>query len=160
MWIVDYIPVFFTHTLLLVSLLSFIVCVFFNMIPFVSQYTKQIQIVSVILLCATIYLEGGYAEKTKWELKVKDQQVQIAQYEAKSAEVTTKEVTKYVYKDKIIKQKGDVIEKEVIKWRDRIDATCSFPNATIRLLDSAADGKTISDTSSNSDGTSKTTGTN
>lgn len=159
MWIIDWIPAFFTHTVLLISLAGFIICSFFNTLPFVRVYSKQIQILSVILLCGALYLEGGYAEKTKWETKLKDQEVLVAEYKAKSEQITVKEVIKYVDRQKIIYKKGQVIEKEIEKWRDRIDSNCNVPNAAIMLLDSSAD-KTIPGTPISSDASTKGSSSN
>jgi hypothetical protein len=50
-----------------------------------------------------------------WQLKVKEMEAKVAQAEAEAAIMNVEIIEKVVYKDRVIKEKGD----EIIKYIDR-----------------------------------------
>jgi len=107
-------------------------------IPLISKYKLPIQIISLLLLSLGVYLEGGLAEKAKWELRVKEMEAKVAQAEAKSAVVNTEIVEKVITQKQVIKVKGD----KVIEYIDRevkvFDNTCTVPEIAIKAHNMAA----------------------
>lgn len=86
-----------------------------------------------------LYMEGGISNQERWEAKVAEAKLEMAKKETASAEVTTKVVTKYVNKVEIVKEKGDVIIKEVPKYITEVaDGQCVIPNGFVLLHDSAS----------------------
>lgn len=142
MWILDWVPFWIFHAITLAGVLGIIASYFFQyfrFIPFVYTYRIPIQIVSILLLVLGIYMQGAISNQEKWEAKVAEAKLEAAKKEAQSAEVTTKVITKYVDKVKIVKEKGDVIVQEIPKYITKeSDAKCDVPNSFIVLHDSAA----------------------
>jgi hypothetical protein len=107
-------------------------------IPLISKYKLPIQIISLLLLSLGVYLEGGLAEKAKWELRVKEMEAKVAQAETKSAVVNTEIVEKVITQKQVIKVKGD----KVIEYIDRevkvFDNTCTVPEMAIKAHNMAA----------------------
>jgi len=139
MWILDFLPFWIFHLIVLVGIGGLITSLVLKFIPFVSMYRVPIQVASIIILVFGVYMEGGISNQEKWEAKVAEAKLEMAQKETASAEATTKVVTKYVTKIQIVKEKGDVIIKEVPKYITKeSDAKCPIPNAFVVLHDSAS----------------------
>jgi hypothetical protein len=138
MWIINWLPEFVVHLIFLAGIVGTIAGFVLGFIPFVSKYKLPIQIISLILLSLGVYLEGGLAEKAKWELRVKEMEVKVAEAEAKSAVVNTEIVEKVITQKQVIKVKGD----KVIEYIDRevkvFDNTCTVPEIAIKAHNMAA----------------------
>jgi hypothetical protein len=138
MWIIDWLPTFVVHLITLAGLGGLIVSFLAGfLIP--QQYKLIAQVCSVLVLALGLYLEGGLSNEDKWQAKVKEMQVQIAQTEKAGAEATVKVVTKFVDRVQIVKEKGDVIVQKVPEYITKeSDAKCTIPNGFVVLHDAAA----------------------
>jgi hypothetical protein len=95
-----------------------------------------------MLLCLNSFAIGVSVNEANWQVKVKDLQIQIAHLETKTAEVTTKVVTEYIEKVKIVEGKTHVIIKKVPEYITKeSDAKCSINTGAIELLNAAAENK-------------------
>jgi hypothetical protein len=85
-----------------------------------------------------VYLEGGLAEKNKWELRVKEMEKKVAEAQAKAAVVNTQIVEKVVTEKEYIKVKG----AKVVEYIDRevkvFDSNCTVPEVAIKAHDMSA----------------------
>ena len=138
MWIINWLPEFVVHLIFLAGIAGTIAGFVLGFIPFISKYKLPIQIISLLLLSLGVYLEGGLAEKAKWELRVKEMEKKVAEAEAKSAVINTEIVEKVVTQKQVIKVKGD----KVIEYIDRevkvFDNTCTVPEIAIKAHNMAA----------------------
>ena len=138
MWIINWLPEFVVHLIFLAGIVGTIAGFILGFIPFVSKYKLPIQIISLLLLSLGVYLEGGLAEKAKWELRVKEMEKKIAQAEARAARVNTVIVEKVVKEKEFIKVKG----QKVVEYIDRevkvFDENCSVPEVAIKAHDMSA----------------------
>lgn len=139
MWMLQFLPDFVFHLITIIGILGIVASFFFGFIPFVSQYKLPIQVGSIIALVIGLYFEGGIANEAIWQAKVKEMEVKVAEAQAKSAAENTKLVEKIVYKDKIIKERGqDIIkyvETEIVKYNDQ----CVIPKEFITAINRAAE---------------------
>jgi hypothetical protein len=157
MWLIEFLPFWVFHLIVLVGIGGIIVSEVLKFIPFVTIYRLPIQVASIIALVFGVYMEGGISNQEKWEAKVAEAKLEMAQKETASAEATTKVVTKYVTKIQIVKEKGDVIIKEVPKYITKeSDAKCPIPNAFVVLHDSASKNEVPDATRLANEGTSDT----
>jgi hypothetical protein len=157
MWLIEFLPFWIFHLIVLVGIGGIIVSEVLKFIPFVTIYRLPIQVASIIALVFGVYMEGGISNQEKWEAKVAEAKLEMAQKETASAEATTKVVTKYVTKIQIVKEKGDVIIKEVPKYITKeSDAKCPIPNAFVVLHDSASKNEVPDATRLANEGTSDT----
>lgn len=137
--LIDYLPNAVFYLLTGVAFLGLFFSYVWGKIPFVGLYSKPVEIACALAFTFGVYMIGAISNEERWQLRIKEAQVKIAQLEAKSAEETVRVVTKYVEKVKIIKEKGDVIIKEVPKYITADDdAKCTVPNGFVVLHDSAA----------------------
>ena len=135
MWLLNFLPNYIFHILSLIGLIGLIV----TLLPLPILYKSSIQIISIAILTFAIYMEGAISNQAKWQAKVAALQVEIAKKETISANITTEVITKYVDRVKIVKEKGNVIIKEIPTYITKTDdAKCVVPNGFVVLHDSAS----------------------
>lgn len=143
MWMLSFIPDSVLQTLIFMILFigagGYILGSFGNLFLGIKPYSSLIKTLSTILMIAGVYFYGGYGVEMEWRQKAKELQAEIDRKDAVSAQVTEKIVTQYVDKVKIVKEKGNVIIKEIPKYITKeSDANCVIPNSFIVLHDSAS----------------------
>lgn len=139
MWVLDFLPFWVFHLILLVGVVGSFISFFVGSIPLVNKYIIPVKIVSLFLLVCGLYMEGGVSNQERWEAKVADAKLEMAKKDTASAEATTQVVTKYVTKVQVVKEKGDAIIKEVpIYVTKDADSKCVIPNGFVLLHDSAS----------------------
>lgn len=139
MWLLNFIPDALIHILVIAGVLGIVASFVFGFIPFINTYKLPTQVISIIALCLGVYLEGGIANNDIWKAKVAAAELKASQLETKSAESTVQTINKYIDRVKIVKEKGDVIVKEVPKYISvKSDAECIIPKSFVLLHDSAA----------------------
>lgn len=112
----------------------------FNLIP--PQYTLAVKVALVALLLTLTYFKGRSDVQVKWDLANEQTAKQIAELQAKQAEVTTKVVTEYITKVQTVKQKGDTIVKYVDRYiTQEQDSNCVIGNNVVSLHDAAAENR-------------------
>ena len=141
MWIVNFLPDFVFHALLLVSLLALVTSFVLDSIPFVSTNAKAIQLASAVVLAIALFFEGTISDNTAWLARVSALERQVAVAEAKSKETNT--VIQYQYRDKVrtVKETQVVVQERIVKEAEKIDAECKINAETISILNQAAGGK-------------------
>ena len=138
MWIINWLPETFVHIIFLVGVLGTIAGFVLGFIPFISKYKLPIQIVSLLLLSLGVYLEGGLAEKNKWELRVKEMEAKVAEAKAKSAETNTVIVEKVVTEKEYIRLKGQKVTEYIDREVKVFDSNCTVPEVAIKAHDMSA----------------------
>jgi hypothetical protein len=141
MWIVNFLPDFVFHALLLVSLLALVASFVLDSIPFVSTNAKAIQLASAVVLAIVLYFEGAISDNDAWLARVAALEKQVAVAESKSKETNT--VIQYQYRDKVrtIKETQVVVQERIVKEAARMDAECRVSPEAISILNQAAGGK-------------------
>jgi hypothetical protein len=156
MWLLSFVPDFIFHIIAIVGILLTIGAIAFGQIPFIGTYNIPINIIGVVLIIFGFYMEGGISNQEKWEAKVAELKLEMAKKETASAEVTTKVITKYVTKIEVVKEKGNVIIKEIPKYITKdADAKCDVPTGFVVLHDSASRNEVPDSTRSIDAGTSE-----
>jgi hypothetical protein len=141
MWIVNFLPDFIFHLLLLVSLLTLVASFVLDSIPFVSTNAKAIQLASAVVLAIALFFEGAISNNDAWLARVAELERQVAVAEAKSKETNT--VIQYQYRDKVrtIKETQVVVQERIVKEAEKMDAECRVSPEAIDILNQAAGGK-------------------
>lgn len=133
MWLLSFLPNYFFHLLTLAGVIGVIACLF--PIP----YKSIVQIISVIVLSFSLYIEGGISNQIEWEAKVAQVKLDMAVKQVASADATAKVIVKYINKIQVIKETGDAIIKEIPIYITKIDdSKCVVPNGFVLLHDSAS----------------------
>ena len=151
MWLLDFMPNWIFHAILLAGSLGLIASFILNFIPTFKLYHLPIQVISVLLIALGVWFQGAMSNQAEWEAKVKDLEVKIAEAQAQSQEENIKIVTKTVKQIQIVREKGqDIItyvDKEVVKDQEVIKfvENCPIPEIIISTHNAAALNKIIED---------------
>jgi hypothetical protein len=141
MWIVNFLPDFIFHALLLVSLLALVASFVLDSVPFVSTNAKAIQLASAVVLAIALYFEGAISDNDAWLARVAELERQVAVADAKSKETNT--VIQYQYKDKVrtVKETQVVVQERIVKEAAKMDTECRVSPDVVSILNQAAGGK-------------------
>jgi hypothetical protein len=153
MWILQFLPNWIFYAILLIGVAGFAATYLLKFIPIpaIYLYKTPIQLGSIALIVIGVYMSGAISNEESWKAKVAEVQAELAKKETASAEVTTKIVTKYVKQIETIKEKGDVIIKEIPTYITKVDdSKCAIPNGFVLLHDSASKNE-VPDTSRSAD---------
>lgn len=142
------------YAIFFLGVMGFISSLIMRFIPAIYLYKTLIQVVSIVLIAIGTYMSGAISNEEAWQARVKELEVKVAESETKSAQENVKIVEKIVYKDKIVKEKGQdiikYIDREVVKKEEIVKfiENCPIPkeivdvhNNTINQMNEAAKRK-------------------
>ena len=144
MWLMNFLPNWIFHAILLAGVLGLIASLVLKFIPFFNTYKLPVQVLSILLIVTGVWFEGAISNQAEWEARVAEMQIKVAEAEAKSSEANVKIVTKIVKKTKRIREKGDAIisyiDREVVKNNEVIKfvENCPIPDIIIKTHNAAA----------------------
>jgi hypothetical protein len=147
MWMLSFVPdsllFWIVNTILIVgaigSFLSFFVLhKILNKFPALAPYHLLIQIVSIVLLVAGVYLKGGYGVEMTWRERVADLEAKIKVAEAKSEQANIDLAAKQKEKVKVVKEVQVVIKEKIVQVASKIDAECKVDPDAISIINDAA----------------------
>jgi len=119
--------------------------------PGLSPYYHVLQIVSAAMLLGGVYFKGSYHTEAQWRAKVAAAEEKVKIAEKQAAEATGKIETKVVTKTKVIKDKAEIIEKEIVKEIVKFDTKfvpggeCEIPKEFILLHNRSAESPAVKD---------------
>ena len=141
MWILEWLPNWIFYLILLLGIVGFAITYLLKFIPIpaIYMYRTPIQLVSVLLIVVGVYMSGSIANNESWLAKVREVEAKLAQAEAKGAQETIKIVEKVVYRERVVKERGQnviqYVDREVVKY----DNKCEIPPPFIDALNQAAE---------------------
>lgn len=115
-WMLGLLPDWFWTLVLIIGVLAVIAAWVLKFIPFVKTYRLVLQVGGVLAMLAGVYYQGFYSNEAKWQARVKELEAKIAAAEAESKKTNVIIQEKIVYKDKIIKERGQT----QIQYIDRL----------------------------------------
>jgi hypothetical protein len=110
----------------------------FKYIPFLGQYPLLIELVGVALLCAGLFLYGGYATEMSWRDKVKEVETKVEIAKKESAEANTKLEAKSKEKQKVRIEYYNTVKERIVEKEKIIDAKCELDPEVPKLINAAA----------------------
>ena len=144
MWLLNLMPDWFYHLIVVVSILGLIVASVLKFVPFVSTYRLPIQVISALLLVFGVWMEGGIVNEAKWEARVKELEEKVKIAEEKSTEKNVEIQEKVVTQTKVVREKGrdiiQYIDREVVKKEEIVKyiENCPIPKDIIDAHNAAA----------------------
>jgi hypothetical protein len=138
MWILNFLPEYAIHILLIIGILGTLAGFVLGFLPFINKYKLPIQIVSLLILVVAIWFEGGLSNENKWQLRVKNMEAKVAQAEAKAAKVNVQIVEKIVTEKEYIRIKGDRVVEYIDREIKVYDDQCKIPEVAIKAHNMAA----------------------
>ena len=138
MWILNLLPDWIFHLIVLAGVLGLLASFFFGFIPFISKYTLPIKVASLFILVIGIWFEGGISNNNAWLEKVHALEKKIAEAEVKSAQENTKLVSQIAQKNKEIATVQANLKTKIKQFATIMDAECKVPADAISILNDAA----------------------
>ena len=144
MWLLNLMPDWFYHLIVIVSILGLIVASVLKFVPFVSTYRLPIQVISALLLVFGVWMEGGIVNEAKWEARVRELEDKVKIAEEKSKEKNVEIQEKVVTQTKVVKEKGrdiiQYIDREIVKKEEIVKfvENCPIPKDIIDAHNAAA----------------------
>ena len=144
MWLIHLLPAglvgFIVDALLLIGVVGtflsfFVINKILRMFPQFAGYYRVAQIGSVAILTLAVYLWGGYSMEMAYQERVKDLEAKLEKAKEDSAKVNTVIEEKIVYRNKVIKEKGDTLIQRVETIKE---ADCKVPQEVIDVHNEAA----------------------
>ena len=88
------------------------------------------------------WIKGASHAQAQWDAVAHRQNLKAVAVRQRQAEATVKVVTQYVDRVRVVREKGDIIIKEVPVYVPvQADAACTINRGFVRLLDAAAAGE-------------------
>ena len=140
LWLFNYIPTFFIY---ITFALGVVLYLFSEMATLriaqviTSSYLTPalMRLIGIMLMGLSIFFLGISFSDTQFKKELDKKNQEIIKINEDAKDITNQVEIKYVYRDKIIKEKGD----EIIKYvNTKNDSDCNLHNSTIELLNSAA----------------------
>jgi hypothetical protein len=147
MWMLSFVPdsllLWIVNTILVVgavgSFLSFFVLhKILNKFPALAPYHLLIQIVSIVLLVAGVYLKGGYGVEMAWRERVANLEAKIKVAEEQSSTANDQIRTVVKEKIKVVKEVQVVVQERIKEVEKQIDAECKVDPEAINIINDAA----------------------
>jgi hypothetical protein len=115
-WMMGLLPNWFWTSVLILGILLVLISTILKAVPFVRAHALAIQVIGIVACLLGVYFQGVISNETKWQLKVKqlEEQIKIAENKSKEANYIVEE--KIVYRDRIVRERG---EKQIV-YVDRI----------------------------------------
>lgn len=138
MWILNFLPNFVFHLMLLIGIVGIVISFIFKTIPFVAKYHIQMLVISIILTVIAVWYEGGIAKDAEYQAMINDMKLKVAESEKKAAEANAE--IEYVFIDRVQKVKDVqvVIQEKIRDVAVNIDDNCKITLDTIDILNKAA----------------------
>ena len=140
MFILQFIPDFLFHLILLAGLLGLAASFVLSYIPFISLYRLPIQIAASILIVIGVYMEGAINNNADWEARVAELKLQVAKAEADSANANTKLTEALANSQAKIVVTQETTKKAIQKSAPAINKTCKINDISIKLYNQAVKG--------------------
>jgi hypothetical protein len=138
MWIVNFVPDFVFHVLLLAGLLGLVASFVLDSIPFVSTNAKAIQLASAVVLAIALFFEGAISDNASWQARVKELELKVARAETQSAEANSELRNKLAQKNKEIALAQQELRGRIQQNAVQMDAVCTVPRSAVDILNDAA----------------------
>jgi hypothetical protein len=138
MWILNFIPDFVFHALLILSLLALAGSFVLDSIPFISTNAKAIQLASAVVLAIALFFEGAISNESVWQARVKELELKIARAETQSAEANSELRSKLARRDQEVVLAQQALKGRIQQNATQMDAVCKIPRSAVDILNDAA----------------------
>jgi len=157
LWIFEFFFGWILKGLFPLGVVSIALGVIVSLIPTKKIIGMLILLVGAILTTSGAFYYGVSYKENQFNSKIAEMRIEMANLEAKASKVTVEVVTEYIYRDRIIRERGNDIIREVpVYITKENDDQCILPES-FRLLHNRATASTISGATRSTD--AKTTPT-
>jgi hypothetical protein len=116
MWLLAFLPDWIFYAIFILGLGLFIATIVLKFIPIIYMKRIPLQFASIAFISIGAFMSGMATNEMIWQMRVKELEAKVAQAEAEAAKKNVEIVEKIVYKDRVVKEKGE----EIVKYIDKI----------------------------------------
>lgn len=138
MWILNWLPDFVFHLMLLIGILTIGASFVLSFIPFVSQYKLPIQVAGIILTVVAVWYEGGIAKDAEYRARIAEMELRISRAETQAAEANTRLAEQILRENARIKDLTENNKKRLKELADQLNQQCRVDQSVINVLNDAA----------------------
>jgi hypothetical protein len=124
MWLLQWLPNWVFHLILLVGLLGLGASFLLKFFPSVSPYKVLIQVVASLMIVLGVYMEGAISNQAWWELRIAEAEARVAKAEALAAEANGKIEYKIVEKVKVVEVVDRKVQQQIKDLANKMDERC------------------------------------
>ena len=124
MWLLQWLPDWTFHLILLVGVLGLGASFVLKFIPFISEYKLPIQVVAGILIVLGVYMEGAISNQAWWEQRVAEAELRVKEAERKAAEANGKIEYVIVEKTKVVEVVDRKVQQQIRDLANKMDQRC------------------------------------
>lgn len=137
-WLLENIPSWLIHTILISGLISVATSVVLSLVPVVKQYAVPLFLAGVLLTFSGAFVEGATFINNKWLDRMYKIEEKIKQAEKISAEQNAKLSAQLAGRLQSIKDAQKLTAEEIAKLAPYIDAQCKITPQAAELYNRAA----------------------
>lgn len=138
MWILNFLPDWIFHLIVIAGILGLVASTFFGFLPFIGKYALPVKVVSIILLVVGVWFEGAISNHNSWLEKVRELEKKVADAEIKSAQANTKLTSIIAEKNREVAKAQSELKNKIREISGKIDAECKVSPEVITVLNEAA----------------------
>jgi len=138
MWLLNFLPDFVFHLLLIIGILGIVAGFFLSNIPFIGTNGKLIQIISILITVLAVWYEGGIAKDQEYKKQIAELQLKVAKAETESANANTKLTAEVLKHQQAIQQLTAVNKQRLNNQAVELNKTCTVNDNVISILNDAA----------------------
>ena len=139
-WILNHLPNFLFHLIVIVAILGLLAATFFGFIPLINKYTLPVKVASIVLLVFGIWFEGAISNNDAWMEKVHALEKKVAESEAKSAEANSTLSSQIAAKNKELSDIQNKLKLKIKEAASVMDSQCKVSTYAIDIINEAALG--------------------
>jgi hypothetical protein len=107
-------------------------------VPAIAPYHLILQIISIVLLVAGVYLRGGYGVEMMWRDRAAELEAKVKVSEELAKEANAQVVVEYRDRVRTVTQTKIVIQEKIKEAEQVIDSTCKVAPEAVVLHNEAA----------------------
>ena len=124
MWLLQWLPDWVFHLILLVGLLGLGFSFLLKFFPSAAPYKVLIQVVASLMIVLGVYMEGAISNQAWWELRVAEAEKRVAEAEKKAAEANGKIEYVIVEKTKVVEVVDRKTQQQIRDLANKMDQRC------------------------------------
>ena len=138
MWLLNFLPDFAFHIMLIIGILGIIAGFVLNSIPFINTNGKLIQVVSILLTVVAVWYEGGIAKDQEYKKQIAELQLKVSKAEDESAAANTKLAEEVLKHQQAIQQITAANKQRLKNQSTELNKSCTVNDNVISILNDAA----------------------
>lgn len=138
MWLLNWLPDWVFHLILLTGVLGLVASFVLKFIPFVDQYRIPIQVAAILLTILGVWYEGGIAKDREYRERIAALELKVSRAETAAAEANTRLVESLAKKDQEIKDATTANQQRLRDLAVQLNKNCTVNQGVVDILNNAA----------------------